>query len=353
MYPQSQLKARTVTISCYFMTLTAIMCFFTMGCGGGGGDSSSDGGGEMPQSVTYSGLTTPALITEDNAETISAGALSSGSRAENFSDIASLDNGAQGTQNAPKPFLYNVSKIAKEAIEQIDFKSAPGENTRTAVNNKSDTISGACGGSAAYSIQVDTDTGAFSGNISFIGYCEEGMIVNGDATLQGLFRLRTETVEVFTFDFNYITGTSGSESITMDGQIEYRQSGSTIYMTMNMAIQDNNRIDYACKVENFQVALTEGDGTTDLDLTGRFYDPDYGYVDVDTTSILMINDDDDYPNSGAVIFTGELGAAGGATKARLTALSETQYQVEADTNGDGAYDFDSGAMLWNDLDATE
>jgi hypothetical protein len=189
--------------------------------------------------------------------------------------------------------------------------------------------------------------------MSFSGYCEEGMTVNGDSTFQGFFSLNTETIDAFTFEFNYITGTCGSVSITMDGQIEYRQSGSTTYMTMNMTIQDNNKTDYVCKVESFQVALTERDGSSDLDLSGRFYEPGYGYVDMDTASVLSINDNDENPNSGVIILTGELGTAGGATKARLTALSETQCQVEADTNGDGTYDYYSGAMLWNDLDASE
>ena len=347
MNPQSQFGIRSVAICCCLMTLAAMMCFLTIGCGGGG---SSSGG--TPQSVTYSGLTTPALITQDNAATMAAGAVGSGSSADGFTGIASLDNTAQGTQDASKPFLYSVSKAAKEAIEQIDFDSASGVNTRTAVENESNTISGSCGGNAAYSIQVDTDTGAFSGNMSFSDYCEEGMTTNGNTTFQGVVDLKTETIESFTFDFNYITGTFGSESITMDGQIAYRQSGSTIYMTMNMAIQDNNRTDFVCKVENFQVALTERYGSSDLDVSGRFYDPDYGYVDMDTTSVLSINDNDEYPNSGVVLLTGELGTAGGATKARLTTLSSTQCQVEADTNGDGTYDYDSGAMLWRDLDAS-
>lgn len=136
----------------------------------------------------------------------------------------------------------------------------------------------------------------------------------------------------------------------MDGQIEYSQSGSTAYMTMNMAIRDNNKTDYVCKVENFQVALTEGVGSSDLDISGRFYEPDYGYVVMETISVLSINDNDLYPNSGVVTFTGELGTASGPTMARLTAISESQCQVEADTNGDKTYDYDSGPIPWSGLE---
>lgn len=349
MRSQSQYGSRTVAIWPILLTLTMMLCFLAVACGGGGGDG---GGGSAP-GINYSGLTTPAVITEENAKTIAGSALDSGSSADGFSGIASLDNAAQVPQNGSKPFLTDLSKAAKEVIEQINFESATETNTRAALENVSDTVYGSCGGNAPFTIRVDTVTGAFTGNMTFVNYCEEGMTVNGNTTFYGTVDLNTEEIASFTFNFDNLTGTSGSESITMDGQVDYRQSGSTIYMTMNMAIQDNNKTDYVCKVEDYQMALTDRFGSSDLDISGRFFEPDYGYVVLDTLSVLSINDTADYPHSGVVTLTGNLGIAGGATKARLTALSETQCQVEADTNGDGSYDYDSGAISWTELDTTQ
>lgn len=43
------------------------------------------------------------------------------------------------------------------------------------------------------------------------------------------------------------------------------------------------------------------------------------------------------------------GGGGGSTMARLAAFSSSTCQVEADTNGDGIYDWNSGVMNWSDL----
>jgi hypothetical protein len=46
---------------------------------------------------------------------------------------------------------------------------------------------------------------------------------------------------------------------------------------------------------------------------------------------------------------GKQGEAGQSTKARLTVISNTECRVEADTTGDGNYDYDTGDILWEDL----
>jgi hypothetical protein len=96
--------------------------------------------------------------------------------------------------------------------------------------------------------------------------------------------------------------------------------------------------------------MSEGTGYVEVEIiSGRYYDPDYGYVEVYTEGPLRIDDGDDWPSDGVLVVTGDTGIAGGSTMARLTALSSTTYQVEADTNGDGTYDWDSGVLYWADL----
>ena len=56
------------------------------------------------------------------------------------------------------------------------------------------------------------------------------------------------------------------------------------------------------------------------------------------------------PSSGDLIVTGDTGIGGGATRARLTALNNTAFLVEADTDGDGQYDdYSSGAVSWDEI----
>ena len=76
---------------------------------------------------------------------------------------------------------------------------------------------------------------------------------------------------------------------------------------------------------------------------GRFYDPEFGYVELSIEELIQINSTDRWPSSGAMILTGAQG-----TKARLTFLNAAEFLVEADTDGDGAYDdYNSGPpLLW-------
>ena len=83
-----------------------------------------------------------------------------------------------------------------------------------------------------------------------------------------------------------------------------------------------------------------------LVLTGKYFDPDYGYVDITTPTPLKIYYVDVFPTEGIIILDGANGLVGGNTKARFTAINDTSYMVEADTTGDGAYDYNSGATSW-------
>lgn len=344
MIPHTRFGSRTAIMWTHLLTWSVVCCFLTLGCGGG-----SSGGSGGPNSVTYSGLNTPAMITQDNANNIAAGALETRTSASGFTEIASLDGTGQVVEGSYQPFLTGVSTAMKGAMEQIDYDTASDQYKPTAVQTDADLINGTCGGNASYTIQFDTVTGVFSGQMAFNGFCEEGVSISGPTTFSGVINVNTFELESCTLSFNHVTGTSQTASYTMDGQIDIIQSGSTVIITMNMAIQDNN-MDWICKVEEYQFVITDGYGQTEIEVRGRFYDPDYGYVDLETETTLMLNDGDDYPSSGVVMLTGELGSAGGATKARLTALSASQCQVEVDTNGDGSYDYHSGSILWRDLD---
>jgi hypothetical protein len=95
---------------------------------------------------------------------------------------------------------------------------------------------------------------------------------------------------------------------------------------------------------------THGEGYTEIvSAIGRFYDPDYGYVELSIEEGILIYAEDDRPSSGKLVLTGAEGTQGGDTKIRITHLSATEYLVEADTNGDGAYDYNSGTLLFADL----
>jgi hypothetical protein len=85
-----------------------------------------------------------------------------------------------------------------------------------------------------------------------------------------------------------------------------------------------------------------------MTISGDFYYPDYGYVSLTTEQTLIIDASTMTPTSGVLVVSGENGSAGGPTRARLTCYSSGQFQVEADTNGDGEYNWTSALLSWDE-----
>ncbi|MDX1776731.1 MAG: hypothetical protein R3297_09135, partial [Desulfobulbales bacterium] len=65
---------------------------------------------------------------------------------------------------------------------------------------------------------------------------------------------------------------------------------------------------------------------------------------------FRINDYEDWPAGGILAMQGAVGEQGGNTMARLVVSEEGYYEVEADTDGDGAFDdYSSGPLYWGDM----
>ena len=90
-------------------------------------------------------------------------------------------------------------------------------------------------------------------------------------------------------------------------------SGITTMATMNMLIQEIDTGDVS-KIENYQMDITDGLTHFDIAVNGRYYHPDYGYVDVMTPHPFHVNNGNSYPSYGAMILNGETGSAGGPTR---------------------------------------
>ena len=69
-------------------------------------------------------------------------------------------------------------------------------------------------------------------------------------------------------------------------------------------------------------------------------------MDISNPTPFRIYSSDEKPSQGVLVVDGKTGIAGGSSKARLTVVSSTTYTVEADTDGDGAYDWNSGIKSW-------
>jgi hypothetical protein len=323
----------------HYLCLTGVIALGLMtivatGGGGGGG-----GGGGAPPPITYTGLTDPATVNENNAEALSVGALIGYTAGSDIPIVA-----VQGSWNSDieLPLNLRLPRVLEEAVYQLDIPSHSVVRPFGAIECESETFYGDCGGSAYGYVCVDNVSGAFDGYFNFSGYCSEGVIITGRVDFSGTIDVYTYDFLQLNFSFNNVSVVSGGYSFTLAGTVNYDFT-PPVSVTMDMLLCDNGtgKVYWVC---NYTMALTEGPGYVDVEISGRFYDPDYGYVIVTTPKAFRLYIYDDWPSEGELIVTGASN-----TSAKLTALSSTTYQVEADTDGDGSYDWDSGILNWSDL----
>ncbi|MEW6684431.1 MAG: hypothetical protein AB1451_16160 [Nitrospirota bacterium] len=302
-----------------------------IGCSDGDGD----GGG-----ITYTGLTTPVVIDGSNAQEIAAGAYTGGSVGGPLSVVGVAQAGVGVSTRQSLPLA--LSRSVKRAAGELRAGSSPEQVAAGAVVTETDTIDGDCGGHLNTRVNMNDATGEFTGSLNFDAFCVDGVTTRGSASASGQFDFATDDIE-FLMTTSSLRVEFEGESFTMAGAVNAAYSGSSSTITMNTLMRDDGT-GKVFRAENYEVTVTEGSSSVEETLSGRFYHPDFGYVDLSTPTPFVTNVSDTYPSSGVLIASGD-----GQTKARLTALSSTTLQIEADTDGNGDYDYDSGTLNWADL----
>ena len=76
------------------------------------------------------------------------------------------------------------------------------------------------------------------------------------------------------------------------------ECGNTITSIANILIRDNNTMK-VYKLDNFKLVFRVSLNYIELvDMSGAYYDPDYGYIITSTNSPFRIYDNDPYPSQG-------------------------------------------------------
>jgi hypothetical protein len=280
---------------------------FLTACGGGGG-----GGGEVTTiPASYDGATSQALITCENAETIVRNSWKISTKQE-------------------------VVEVAMEVSGYL-FDSYPDMPPQ---------ISSDCGDLSYANVQLQVNQvsetyGTFEGQIDFVNYCvnwEESFDLNGLVTFSGTAQETSEgfvVTMILTFnnvqkivaddviytitegtvdlDVTLFTDLTAKEEITYKHVLREESTGRTYWF-------DDLETIVLSEYENGLATATFG---------GRFYDHEYGYVDIESEGRLSIPDID--------IPTGVLWFYGNESKARLT-FDAGGTLLEVDQNSDGNMD---------------
>jgi len=291
--------------------------------------------------VPYTGKTDQAQITAENASILAVNTWISGNTGASLGIFGAVQEAQQEIEVNPG---YDILYILENIVMQIDPLNSPSTSLVGAVETVSETIDGDCGGNALVSGTGDDQTGEVIGTVAFHNYCEAGATLNGNADLYGYIDLISEELVYYVFNFRNLTVQVTGDSFTLAGTMGADFRTSPPEELLSYAVTDDMGESYWLK--DLIIQLTLGlDYIEIINSKGRYYDPEYGYVVIVIEEEIRISDSDLWPSSGSMLLMGALG-----TKVRLTFLSANEYLVEADTDGDGAYDdYNSGTQKWVDF----
>lgn len=299
--------------------LAGVMVLSSCGSGGGGGD----GGSAFPAS--YTGSRDQAAITPSNAVTTVTGAWNGGASSFDLAEVTPLATNS----DTPAPGIATDSLV--RTLADMVGEALPGAAPQIRpLVLVTDTMPGDCGGSAAISLDVNETTGSFTGTITFSSYCSAGTTLDGTVPVSGQVDLGTLNPTRLTMTFHSLRVVDATEDWTLvegTATLVMTSDLSSETDTLNLAIR-NNLLQKTFWINNYVIHVTIA--LNQATLTGRYYDPDYGYVDISTLAPLDTSNTL-RPASGVLLFTGSL------SQARLT-FAATGDLLEIDANNDGTFE---------------
>lgn len=303
--------------------------------GGCLGNSSSTTTAAASTRISYSGVTAPASLSSTNAATLLAGAFQGGQAGNAFGSTAAVAD--QPAPSESRTLLLSQGLLG--IIRQANLSAL--NSAAAAVNNVSNQVSGNCGGQMAYTGTADDASNQFYATFTFTNYCQDGTTFSGTATASGVIDSLLGFSNL-SLSFDALTVASLGDSFTANGYELITPTAGAFTVKMNQLLEDG-ATKRVYRFDQLVFTVQQGSGLVDISIgSGRYYDPRYGYIDLSTPTVLVINDGDYWPSSGIITGTGF------NSSASLTAQSNTTYQLDVDTNGDGTPDVTTTG-LWNSL----
>lgn len=322
-----------------FSLLILIVC----GCSSGGEGlsvgSAAQTGSVIDPTSSFTGASNAALVTSENAEDLALGGFY-GARTGGV--IGTIGSGmAKSTVSAagiPARELVQNLKLATRRLaipkkaEELRQSQAAGGGGKVLKRSAISQVAGDNGGVASYSLEINDTTGSFAGSVNFQSYTSGSTTFNGICDMQGSFDANRQEVAQLTISFKSLSMRQSSEYVLI-GNISwtFAYSSSSESMDMNMVLKDvaNSK---AYWFKNYKVVTIYGSSSLTQSLTGRYYDHDFGYVDLSTESGMVADYGASWPREGT------LNSSASGRWVKLIFLATT-YKVQAETNGDGVADW--------------
>lgn len=324
-------KERMIGVVGFLGAISLLMC----ACGGGGG-----GGGGVVVPATYSGITTQAVLTSDNAQAIVLGAWDGGRLPGDVFDAVPLSH-ISAYSGSDAGWLDLAGQLKNLALKTIPTP----QQVLPLVLIIDEPLIPDCGGTGTAMITVDEATGTFSGPLNFVDFCTFGeggveTIWNGTMRIEGRLNVSDLSLIFLTMRFIDLNIADNSMDVALtEGHLTFTPTpgGTGETLSGNYVLRDNVTLD-TFWINNYVIRVTYGLPNDTATLTGRYYDSDYGFVDITNPTLLTVPDTI-RPTGGALLFTGL------NSKARLTFNPDMSGLLELDANNDGIFETDLGNLF--------
>jgi hypothetical protein len=331
----------------------AFVVIWFSACGGGGETGeSADQAVTNPPAVeivdpapAYSGAKTQATVSEENAAFLALEGYGAGNIGTTMGEPFTVGKSTAAAEPSFPP-APRLAQIVKKSVRRIEF---PRRTTRpidtsekasvTTVTQQpadgstrvyTDQVAGDGGGYASYTIFINDFTGSLSGTLSYDEYTSQGIVLTGDVAVFGTFDASQENFSRLTISFNSLSMSQAEYKITLVGSLSwgFNYSSSSETLTIDMAMIDHT-YEKTYWFNDYTLTTTYSPGGMVQTISGRFYEPNYGYVDLSTETALVVYEGSSWPESGTLLFSGDQG-----TWARLDFQSD-HLLIQAETDGAG------------------
>ncbi|MCJ7500257.1 hypothetical protein MUP29_08370 [bacterium] len=318
------------------LTLTVAMAasMFIIACGGGGG-----GGGE---NVTYEGSTMPSVIDTTGAVELAMTVVMTQPDPESMVplsvDTVRVPSDPMAMVTWAKSVLAGASvsgAVQPLAVaEPLAYECLPAE-----------TQTDGSGGSRTYQLCGNESTGFMRITLSADSFNDGFESMDGVIIIEGTEGPEGTDITVIFRDYYYADLAGDSEDFYADGIITLVATLTSETTTWNLSIYDF-LTDEGFWLNNYKMVDTWDDVAEEdtVTISGRFYDYYGGYVDISTTTPVVIPLIQDNPVSGEIQLTGAMGYW---IKLRFDMPVATPlFQVEVNFDADPEYDWQSEWLEW-------
>ena len=301
------------------------------------GDVKRDKDSKDDESATvFTGSTSTAVIDSTNAKDLAGGAFAGGmTRFE--AESTEYDEASSVTQIGAF-WPLRLPMVLKDSLQKAEITEPAAALYKPAVETRSGTIPGSCGGNLSYLIDFIAESRTFNGSFQFENYCDHGIAISGETDFDGSYGIDSGDIRTGHFSF---TDLSDGE-VTLDGDmtLDFLYPPTTVTLSAHSKDLESGQVYW---IKDYAMNITELAEYIEIEIFGTFYHPDHGYVNLSTTEPFIVHHEDDWPTSGLLEIEGHKN-----TQAELSALNQLTYSVAADTDGNGVIDWDSRILNWTD-----